>query len=279
MTPKEENAEKKAIEALIGAGLALPSANEELHEGEFKRYIDQRVTLNPEYEAALQASRPRLFAALKALLCDSKPDQTPAPVKHTKGIYYRRAAFDTYVICSLGFDPNLGRTKIEKINHLVEYHCGVDFEREPVRDAAGPVDYVSRRKVESLANKQGWYLVSRASDRPGVRYTLGRNRSKALEVAHRVLGNRKAQVDELIRLFAPLDTRTCEVVATLYAAWNDLILARRDCDESNILIEAREKWHPHKLMIPLPVWAGALQWMNERTLVPRGTGRPVRPSL
>jgi hypothetical protein len=198
---------------------------------------------------------------------------------HKKGsIFFRRAAFDAYVIHTLADDENLGRTKIEKITHLTEFHCEVDFEREPVRDAAGPVDYVSRRKVESLAKKQGWYSTINAESRLGIKYVPGPKILDALPIAKRTMGIHKSAIDALIELMRPLDTTRCEIIATLYAAWNDLLLAGNTPTDEKIMHEARENWHPRKLRIPLERWKRALDWMREQHLVPRGTGKPVPPA-
>lgn len=192
-------------------------------------------------------------------------------------IFFRRAAFDAYVIHTLVGDENLGRTKIEKITHLTEFHCGVDFEREPVRDAAGPVDYLSRRKVESLAKKQCWYSAINAESRLGIKYVPGAKIMDALPIAKRTMGAHKDAIDALLELLRPLDTNRCEIIATLYAAWNDLLLAGVEPTDEKILYESRENWHPKKLRIPLEKWRRALDWMKAQKLVPRGFGKRVRP--
>ena len=199
------------------------------------------------------------------------------PVRHTRGIYFRRAAFDAYVIHKLADDPNLGRTKIEKITHLVEYHCGIDFEREPQRDAAGPVDYTSRRKVESLAKKQGWYTVVEAKVRLGMKYVPGSKLPQALPIAVGTIGSQKPLVDGLIELMRPLATRACEIIATLFAGWNDLLLKGGEPTDNEILVEARENWHPKKLTIPMQEWIAGLAWLRAHQILPKGVGRPVRP--
>jgi hypothetical protein len=209
---------------------------------------------------------------------DKRSFEGGATLRHTKGIFFRRAAFDAYIIHALPNDENLGRTKIEKVTHLAEYHCGVDCEREPVRDAAGPVDYGSRRKVESLAKKQGWYSAVDAENRLGVRYVPGPNLATALPIAERMLCSRKPAVDALIALMRPLNTKRCEIVATLYAAWNDLLLRGESPTDEEILHEARDSWHPNKLRIAKQRWIGALGWMREHHLVPKGTGRSVPPA-
>lgn len=201
----------------------------------------------------------------------------PQPVSHTKGIYFRRAAFDAYVVSALADDPNLGRTKIEKITHLVEYHCGIDFEREPQRDAAGPVDYTSRRKVENLAKKQDWYTVVDAKVRLGKKYVPGKKLEQALPIAARTIGPQKTSVDALIELMRPLNTRTCEIIATLFAGWNDLLLKGSTPTDEEILVEVRQNWHPKKQTIPMPEWIAGLAWLRAHQVLPKGAGRPVRP--
>jgi hypothetical protein len=277
MNPEEIKAEDEAIEALIGASLSVPDKDQDVTDEEIRRYVEQRVTLNSEDKAALDKSKAGLLKTIEGIVLGKpRPDQEHVTAKHSRGIFYRRAAFDAYVINALSQDPNLGRTKIEKITHLAEYHCGIDFERTPVRDAAGPVDYTSRLKAESLGRKQGWFFVVSSDERPGKKYLPGPNFNKALAIAERTLGCRKNAADSLIRLISPLDTRACEVVATLYAAWNDLLLTGVSPDDAQITSEAREHWHPEKLRIPLATWATALHWMREKQLTPTGRGKPVR---
>ncbi len=193
--------------------------------------------------------------------------------KHSKGIFYRRAAIDCYLISVLQGDTNLGRTKIEKLSHLIEYHCGVDLEREPVRDAAGPNDYSSRRKVESLAGRLKWYSTRTQVDRAKVDYVPGLAITKSRHTAERLLGDRKLAVDALLRLMRPLDTKQSEIVATLYAAWNDFLLAGKKPTDNEIVDDVRNNWHPKKRSIPVEQWLQALTWMRKHQLVPRGVGR------
>jgi hypothetical protein len=114
-----------------------------------------------------------------------------------------------------------------------------------------------------------------AENRPGVKYVPGPRILQALPIAKRTLGTHKSAVDALIELMRPLDTTRCEIAATLYAAWNDLLLAGKVPTDDKIVHEARENWHPKKLRIPLERWKRALDWMREHHLVPRGTGKPV----
>lgn len=196
--------------------------------------------------------------------------------KDSKGrIFYRRAAVDCYVMQALRGDANLGRTKMEKISHLIEYHCGINLEREPVRDAAGPNDFPSRMKVESLARKQQWYFTSQHADHGRVRYSPGPNIEKSRSTAERFLGQHKRAVDELLSIMRSLDTEQSEILATLYAAWNDFLLAGKNPSDAEIVDEVRNKWHSRKRRFAVKRYLNGLNWIRKKGLVPRGVGKPV----
>jgi hypothetical protein len=255
----------------------------ELQESQAK--VDALKRLQTETAAELDALLPAVLdRAFKGELLSAElvPSIVPMaaeapPTKHSRGLFYRRAAIDAYIVNALQDDRNLGRTKLEKISHLLEYHCGVNLEREPLRDAAGPIDNVSRRKVESLAVKQHWYSVKEAREHWGMRvsYTPGPKIADALAYAKKTLGAHHSSVDDLIVMLRPLDTKQSEIIATLYAAWNDLLLTGKSPTDDEIVIEAREHWHPSKQEISVDRWVNGLRWLRHSGLIPRGTGKPV----
>jgi hypothetical protein len=56
------------------------------------------------------------------------------------------------------------------------------------------------------------------------------------------LGGVEAERDRIIKLFLPMETEHAEVVATVYAAWNDLLLDGKNPTDEAIVSEARENW-------------------------------------
>ena len=73
----------------------------------------------------------------------------------------------------------------------------------------------------------------------------------------------------------PLDTKESEIVATLYAAWNDFLLAGKTPRDDELITEVRHNWHQNKLRIPLDQWVKWLAWMRKNQLIPRGIGKPT----
>lgn len=172
--------------------------------------------------------------------------------------------------------PYFGHVKGEKVSHLVEAHLGIELDRAPVKDAAGPNDYPHLKKVESRARKVGWFDMRRE---PGATaYSLHKLAGfNELQVKTRqALGPRLSEVEALLRLLLPLNTRQAEIVATLYAAWNNLLLAGHQPSDPHIIFEARANWHPDKLKIEQERFEKGLSWMKAKGLVPTGQGRPVK---
>lgn len=228
--------------------------------------------------ALIPAMLERLFsqqAAPSASNMVTLPIHTKTKSSSTYDFFYRRTAIDAYIVHALADDPHLGRTKLEKISHLIEYHCRFNLNRQPVRDAYGPNDYPSRRRVEGFANKQNWYACVDASNRAGVSYMPGEKIADALPVAEDALADCKPAIDTLIELLRPLDTKQCEIVTTLYAAWNDLLLRNEHPLDETILLEATECWHPNKLSIPASGWHKGMEWLRANGIIPIGQGQPV----
>lgn len=167
-----------------------------------------------------------------------------------------------------------GHVKAEKIIHLVEYHLGIDLERAPVKDAAGPNDYRRLLKVEHRANKKNWFGVQRN----GKRYVFTKKHgfTHLLSTVSQALGEHAARVEALIKVFLPMDTQQAEIFATIYAAWNNLLLTgNASPSDEEIVTEARECWTESKLKIERQKFFMSLEWMKKHDLAPRGIGRVV----
>ncbi len=164
--------------------------------------------------------------------------------------------------------------KGEKIAHLVEAHLGIDLGRKPVKDAAGPNDYPHlMNKVEPRARKAGYFNVKKEEYGHKI-YPLAKF-DELLNKSKKALGDRLNEIEALLDLMKPLNTRQSEIVATLYAAWNNLLLDGLQPDDEAIVYEARENWHTKKLNIERDDFFRRLQWMKEKGLVPAGKGEKV----
>jgi type I restriction enzyme, S subunit len=85
-----------------------------------------------------------------------------------------------------------------------------------------------------------------------------------------VLGRSRAEMDRLIDLMGGLKTEPVEIIATLFAAWNDALLDGQAPDDNWIIKEVREHWHVRKQRFTpsqLMTWLG---WMRQNDVTPLG---------
>lgn len=172
-----------------------------------------------------------------------------------------------------GKDQTYGRVKAEKIVHLTESILELDLEREPIKDAAGPNDYSHLLKVESRAAKAGFFRTEKNDF--GYSYTKGSQFEKLIENTKTALSDKADELTKLIDLFVPLNTQQAELVATVYAAWNNLLIDNLPITDEAIVTEARENWHEAKLKIERERFFKTINWMKENNLIPNGKGKKV----
>jgi len=171
---------------------------------------------------------------------------------------------------------NLSHVKCEKISHLVECHLQIPLGRVPVKDAAGPDDFPHLKKVEKRARMTGYFTIIKKEI--GYSYIAGRNIAKAIDnFEKKISTEQKEQVDNLIKLFLNFDLESAEIIATLYAGWNNLLIDGKTPSDEEIVVESRENWSKRKLTIQRERFFKALQWMRkeEVSLIPTGFGVQV----
>jgi hypothetical protein len=125
--------------------------------------------------------------------------------------------------------------------------------------------------IESLAQK---YKVFTPEPRGGmVRYRPAERLDELVESAQQLLGAKAENVRHLAELFRKLDTDQSEIVATLYACWNDLLLRKRKAADEYIVNEFVYNWHPKNARFPKRRLLNALEWMRKNNLAPKGLAK------
>jgi restriction endonuclease S subunit len=168
----------------------------------------------------------------------------------------------------------LGHTNAEKIVHLADYLADLELDRQPMKDVAGPNDFKRAKQIEHRARMKGWFTVSQK----GAIYNFhaGRNMPALLESTQITLGTKFEIIENLLQKLSILkNTRAIEIFATVYAAWNNLLLLKKSTSNEAIVTEARENWHARKLEIPRERFFKAIDWMKKNDFVPKGKGHLV----
>jgi len=187
---------------------------------------------------------------------------------------FARALLASEIVGRLGSDTTFGQTKLQKVLYLAEYMQELsEIESRPVRYARGPHDPELIKEVESKMKALEWYQEAPRRDGLGHQYMPLKKAGEHAALFEKVWPKKQASIRALLNLMKTWKTERCERFATLYAAWNDLLIWGHEVTEESILREVLERWHPDKNLIPRSKWIEMLDWMASKGYVPTGFGR------
>jgi len=233
--------------------------------------LDKLISKNQQLIDKLQEKRTALISAAVTGKIDVRSEVKLSQAKQRANPYFRRTVLATEIVHRLHEEPTFGRVKFQKILYMCEHHLGIDLQGNYKRDAAGPFDNNMLRSVCSQMARQKWYQGIQNDQ--GTRYIAMENAGRHSKYFDRYWQEYHNDFDNLIEAFRKLNTKRCEIITTLYAAWNDLILRSDVFDDNDIINEVLTNWHDSKAEISKKRWQNALGWMKQKGLVPRGLGK------
>lgn len=232
-------------------------------------------------EAKIEHTRTHADNLIQAVLREAFSDEAsvqPSLVKVIDLSSYR-SVVGCYAIQKMQGKNYFGRTAAMKVFYLAQAHVGVPLELQPLREAAGPFDKWIY-SFEEQGQQESWFRVIETSTSDGkkkIEYkaeTAITQKSQLLEEV--ISSDQHKELDRLLRLLADKNTQEVEIIATLFAAWNDFLIDGKSPSDDQIISEVRENWHASKARfthVELSKW---LSWMRLNKLTPKG--RPPRTS-
>jgi type I restriction enzyme S subunit len=187
-------------------------------------------------------------------------------------VHFIRSVLAAEIIDQLHAEPTFGHVKFEKVMFLTEHLCGIDTGSTYYRQAAGPYDNWALRSIDSQLRKQKWFDAHK-EDRRYIYLPLEK-RGGHKQYFERYFSDIRPAFEKIVATFKKLDTEKCEIVATLFAVWNDLLHAQKIVSDEAIVHEVLNNWHESKKRIPEQRWLKALDWMREQGVVPREAAQP-----
>nr|WP_298968318.1 restriction endonuclease subunit S [uncultured Halomonas sp.] len=173
-------------------------------------------------------------------------------------------------------EKTFGRVKAQKMLHLVESLANIDLGRQPIKDAAGPNDFQHMQRAEEWARDSGFFeFVKRPTGQRGYDFRKGACYGELVAEAMQALMPYENVLKHVVKVLMPLNTAETEILATVYAAWNNLLLEGIEPTENAIIHEARENWHADKLKYSEEQFRNAISQLRQHGLVPQGRGKRV----
>lgn len=230
--------------------------------------IKQLMALCDTLEQKIDVATVKQSELLTALL-NAQPQQ------HTDIIDLStyRSAIGCYAVGKLANTQYFGRTAAAKVMYLAQAHVGLTLDFHPEREAAGPLDkwiYDFERQGQS----QGWFEVNEktlASGRKKTEYRCLPALSEPAAKAQALMSaEQQAEFDRLIYALADKKTEEVEIIATLFAVWNDFLIDGIQPTDKQIIADVRENWHERKARFSPAELGRWLDWLRRENLVPRG---------
>lgn len=181
-------------------------------------------------------------------------------------VHFRRSVLAAEIADRLCEEPTFGHVKMEKMLFLTERLCRIDIGSHYHRDAAGPYDNRALRSIDSQLKKQKWFEVRRTEK--GNRYVPMQNSGKHKTYFDKYFSAVLPTFEKIIDTFKTQNTERCEIVATLYSAWEDFLNSNKTFTDADIVNEMLNNWHESKKRISRERWLNAIQWMRENGFVP-----------
>ena len=185
---------------------------------------------------------------------------------------YQKGVLAARIVHLLHDEPTFGDVKFQKVIYMVEHHAQLEeLQSNYRRYAYGPHDTKLFNGAKGMMKKNGWFEAAKRKGR--TYFESMSNPDGYLTTYENVWGDKDEEITRVIESFRRLRTRTAEVIATVYAVWNDFLIEGRVIEDAALIHEARYNWDPKKEAIGDREWADGLAWLRERGLVPTGFGR------
>lgn len=202
----------------------------------------------------------------KTRLVKPATKDTQQSQSNTANIHFQRSVLAAEIVSRLHEEPTFGHVKFEKMIFLVEHLCDIDTGSNYQRKAAGPYDNRALRSIDSQLKKQKWFEARRVHGR--YKYVPLEKANEHSKYFTRYFSDKRDSFANIIDTFRTADTERCEIVATLYSAWNDLLQQQTEITDERIIHEVLNNWHESKKRIPEERWQKALEWMRDKGFVP-----------
>lgn len=229
--------------------------------------VNQLMALVDQLEAQLAESKAKSAALLEAIV-----HELLNPSAEVIDLASYRAAIGCYTISKMSQQPYFGRTAAMKTLYLAEAHVGLHLGFQPEREAAGPLDPWLYRFEEEGKQKAWFKAVENTSNgKMKVEYQPGKMlTAQAAQAENLLTQEQRKEFDRLLDLLSGKKTEEVEIIATLFAAWNDFLIDGHAPSDDEIVTEVRENWHERKERFTpaqLRQWLG---WLRKNNLVPQG---------
>lgn len=186
------------------------------------------------------------------------------------------AILASYIIQEL-HTPDFGRTKLQKILHLAEYHCKLETPLQYYKKTAGPYSKNLENDIENLLRRNKLYDSKKEelknSDKSKVNYIPLSGAKQINSFFTTEFKDQKRNIDNLLEKFNDKSMEFCEMISTMYAVWNNRLIKGETIDNEELKKDFIA-WDPQKIKF-LDKLDYSIEWIKKEGLEPTGFGKYI----
>lgn len=252
--------------------------------------VDRRLSIVREVEVEVDANLKRAQALRQAVLqrafsprmadqplVDERLHQLHLVPGTTTLIESARVALSAELVHQLHSQPSFGQVKHQKLFHLAEHIAKIESLHVRYRRAGfGPLNLDVIKASERALERLGWYAERPRQGSDGHCYVPLSNAGRHTEYLQCFADDQLTFIRRLVTLMREWKTEECEMFSTTYAAWNDLIIMRREATPDAILHEVLELWDTKKKRFTRQQWLDTIAKIERHGFAPTGFGQLTR---
>ncbi|MEQ8471504.1 MAG: hypothetical protein RIC35_09970 [Marinoscillum sp.] len=263
--------EKKLAKSLVENGHLIPESINEV-----KMYLDQReledVPSNIELDLGSDIERHKYDTRKKTkpapkLLSLKRPNKG-LDTLDKRQVYFRRVVLAGEIVKHLHAEYTFGHVKFMKLMYLCEKICEYNLEMRYSKQAAGPMDNRFIHSIDKEFKKQKWFEVRQEGPYNKYVYRALPGLSKQREYYSKYYSDYDEKIQWLISIFRSNKTEKVELIATIFACWEEL-LADNSIINDSIIISKVYKWSKEKKKFSEDKIIEGIRWMENNNLFPR----------
>jgi len=238
--------------------------------------IEQTIIESLQQAEALRQSILKKAFEGKLVKADIQKEIANTVLINTNINDWRRKVLTGKIIFSFNKSGYVGRTKLQKILYLCENYAQVDFETEYIKEAAGPLDSKFLYSFLSEAKQKNWIEETHEGD--WYKYEPGAAIGELTKDYSKYFRDKADKIQFILKNLHNRDTNDCELIATIYAIWNNYIIETKELNADDLVVEVygwatgKDKFERATI---LSTWAS----MKKDGLVPVGFGKVIENKI
>ncbi len=260
--------------------IPIPSLSEQL---KIVQEIESRFSVSDKLEETIDQSLKQADALRQSILKMAFEgrlaisDKIEITRQVTKVIAPERKILAGKIIHLLHEDKYFGLTKFQKIFYLVENFAEVPYETNFIQERAGPYDKEFTTAFRREMQEKDWLHELQKGNI--TKFIPGDNIGSLIKEYANHFREKSRQISFILQHLRDKTTHDSELVATLYAVWNNRII-RNKTVKIELLVEDFFKWSAKKEEeFQKEEIVTMYKWMKEIELVPKGFGKTVESDV